>query len=65
MYLADLLGTSSSRIPGRAECGGVDVYQPILDPIKHPKPVVEPALFEAIPLEVFEHAGTAPGCCSV
>ena len=49
VYLADLFGTSSSRIRGRAECGGVDVYQPVLDPIEHPKPVMEPTLFEAVP----------------
>ena len=58
MYLADLFGTSNSRIRGRAELhGGVGVYQPVLDPVEHPKPVVEPTLFEAVPFEILMHAG--------
>ena len=56
-----VLGTSSSRIRGRAECGGADVYQPILDPVEHPKPVVEPTLFDAVPFEIFKHAGNYCG----
>ena len=31
--------------------------QSVLDPKKHSKPVVEPALFETVPLEILEHTG--------
>ena len=42
--MKDLLSTLSSKIQGRAECGGVDIYTSVLDPEKHPMLVVEPNL---------------------